>query len=104
MDVGNISKDNARRGTFVLSRGFMCNYCMHYYFSARRPSGAKIIACSNFSAWFRVQLLRVIILESGRRYRCQSVSVTSLQKCRLTKNYCYYQPLRQQRRFISSAN
>jgi len=41
---------------------------------------------------FHVQLLHAIILGSGRGYRCQLVCVTSLQKCRLTNNYCYYQP------------
>jgi len=69
-------------------------------FCTCRPSGAKIIACINFSAWFfHVQLLHAIISGSGRDYCCQSAGVTSLQKCRLTKNYCYYQPLREQRRF-----
>jgi len=29
----------------ILNRGYTCNYCMQL-FSARRPSGAKIIACN----------------------------------------------------------
>jgi len=33
-----------------------------------------------------MQLLNKIILGSGRGYRCQSLCVTSHQKCRLTKN------------------
>jgi len=56
------------------------------YFSARRPSGAKMIACNNFSTWFRVQLLHAVILGFGRGNHCQSVCVMSLQKCPLTKS------------------
>ena len=38
------------------------------YFTACRPSGAKIIAHNNFRVWFHLQLLHAIILGSGRRY------------------------------------
>jgi len=38
---------------------------------------------------FHMHLLHAVILGFGRGYRCQSVCVRSLQKCRLTKNYCY---------------
>jgi len=51
--------------------------------------------------WLHVQLLHAIILGPGWGYCCQSVRdcVTSYQKMSSTKNYCYYQQLRQQRRF-----
>ena len=57
-----------------------CAIIVRNYFSARRPSGAKIIACNNSSAWFHVQLLHAIILGSGRVYHCQScVCVVTLK-------------------------
>ena len=33
----------------------LCAIIACNYFSTRRPSGAEIIACNNFSAWFHVQ-------------------------------------------------
>ena len=59
-------------GIAALNRGYMCNYCMQFVacnycmqlFSARRPSGAKIIACKK---------LHAIILGPGQGYLCQSV-------------------------------
>jgi len=42
--LGHVAK------TVVTYAIIACNY-----FSAHRPSGAKIIACNNFSAWLHVQ-------------------------------------------------
>ena len=43
----------------------------------------RLLYCT-LKPWFHVQLLHAIILRSGRGYSCQSVCMTSLQRCRLT--------------------
>jgi len=53
----------------------LCGYFLKTYFERL-----------NLKPLFDVQLLRAFSLGSWRDYRCQSVCVTSLQKCRLTKN------------------